>query len=189
MAKVWEHGGETFVLDVRYAPVDWLGCGTYGVVWRCLDKTKKGAANKGKHVAIKKCKDIFNTRALAKRTLREIKLLRMTSRHENIVSVEAILQPTCNRFSDLYVVLEIMETDLAEIIRSHQPLTDQHINFFSFQLLSALRFLHSAHIVHRDLKPRNLLINGDCTLKVADFGLARVYAFNGNERVAVMTGV
>ena len=52
----------------------------------------------------------------------------------------------------------------------------------------ALQFLHSACIVHRDLKPRNLLINGDCCLKVADFGLARVYAFNGSKRVAVMTG-
>ena len=64
------------------------------------------------------------------------------------------------------------------------PLTKPTFIFFP----PALQFLHSACIVHRDLKPRNLLINGDCCLKVADFGLARVYAFNGSKRVAVMTG-
>ena len=144
--KKWEHAGESFILDVQYKPVDFLGCGTYGVVWQCLDRTRR------QHVAIKKCKDVFNSRALAKRTLREIKLLRLASRHENIISVETILQPTSSQFSDLYVCFEAMETDLAEIIRSNQALTDQHIHFFSYQLLSALRFLHSAHIVHRDLK-------------------------------------
>jgi mitogen-activated protein kinase 1/3 len=36
-----------------------------------------------------------------------------------------------------------------------------------------IKYLHSAHIIHRDLKPANILLNVDCTLKIADFGLAR----------------
>mmetsp|Transcript_23828 Transcript_23828/g.18184 ORF Transcript_23828/g.18184 Transcript_23828/m.18184 type:complete len:157 (-) Transcript_23828:371-841(-) len=66
-----------------------------------------------------------------------------------------------------------METDLFNIIRSNQPLTDMHIQFFLYQILRGLKFIHSAGILHRDLKPRNLLINSNCDLKICDFGLAR----------------
>merc|ERR1719502_982695 len=41
-------------------------------------------------------------------------------------------------------------------------------------MLRALVYLHSAHVVHRDLKPANILVNKDCSLKICDFGLARV---------------
>ena len=66
-----------------------------------------------------------------------------------------------------------MDTDLAQIIRSEQPLTDQHCKSFLYQLLRGLKYIHSASIVHRDLKPRNLLVNQNCELKICDFGLAR----------------
>ena len=52
-----------------------------------------------------------------------------------------------------------MDTDLASIIRSDQPLTEEHIKFFLYQLLKGLKYIHSANIVHRNLKPRNLLVN------------------------------
>jgi serine/threonine protein kinase len=66
-----------------------------------------------------------------------------------------------------------METDLASIIKSNQPLTDDHCQFFLYQLLRGLKYIHSANIVHRDLKPRNILVNSNCDLKICDFGLAR----------------
>lgn len=42
------------------------------------------------------------------------------------------------------------------------------------QLLLSLKYLQSAHVIHRDLKPANILLNEDCSLKLCDFGLARV---------------
>lgn len=48
-----------------------------------------------------------------------------------------------------------------------------HIATLTYNVLSALKYLHSAEVLHRDLKPANILINEDCSVKVADFGLAR----------------
>lgn len=48
-----------------------------------------------------------------------------------------------------------------------------HKKYIMYQLLKALKWIHSADVLHRDMKPSNLLLNSDCFLKVADFGLAR----------------
>lgn len=66
-----------------------------------------------------------------------------------------------------------METDLTTIIKSKQALSDEHLQFFLYQILRGLKYTHSAGIYHRDLKPRNLLVNSNCDLKICDFGLAR----------------
>ena len=66
-----------------------------------------------------------------------------------------------------------METDLHRIIYSRQPLTVDHIQYFIYQILRGLKYIHSANVLHRDLKPSNLLLNSNCDLKICDFGLAR----------------
>jgi serine/threonine protein kinase len=76
-------------------------------------------------------------------------------------------------FDDVYIVYELLDTDLHQVIRSPQPLTDDHVQFFLYQLLRGLKFIHSAGVLHRDLKPSNLLLNAACDLKICDFGLAR----------------
>lgn len=80
-----------------------------------------------------------------------------------------------------------METDLAAIIRSGQPLTDAHFQSFIYQILCGLKYIHSANVLHRDLKPANVLINADCELKICDFGLARGFSADPRENAGYMT--
>ncbi|XP_070679632.1 mitogen-activated protein kinase 4 isoform X2 [Malus domestica] len=133
------------------------------------------AVNSDTHeeVAIKKIGNAFDNIIDAKRTLREIKLLRHMD-HENVISIKDIVRPPKKEtFNDVYVVYELMDTDLHQIIRSDQPLTDDHCQYFLYQLLRGLKYVHSANVLHRDLKPSNLLLNANCDLKIGDFGLAR----------------
>ncbi|PKI38288.1 hypothetical protein CRG98_041335 [Punica granatum] len=124
-------------------------------------------------VAIKKIGNAFDNRIDAKRTLREIKLLRHMD-HENVVALKDIIRPPQKEnFNDVYIVYELLDTDLHQIIRSSQPLTDDHCRYFLYQLLRGLKYVHSANVLHRDLKPSNLLLNANCDLKIGDFGLAR----------------
>ena len=50
-----------------------------------------------------------------------------------------------------------------------------------------MKYIHSVNIVHRDLKPRNILVNSNCDLKIADFGLARVYSSKSESKTSTMT--
>ncbi|KAL3499304.1 hypothetical protein ACH5RR_038397 [Cinchona calisaya] len=130
-------------------------------------------ADTHEEVAIKKIGNAFDNRIDAKRTLREIKLLRHMD-HENVVAIKDIIRPPKKEaFNDVYIVYELMDTDLHQIIHSDQELTDDHSRYFLYQLLRGLKYVHSANVLHRDLKPSNLLLNANCDLKIGDFGLAR----------------
>lgn len=52
------------------------------------------------------------------------------------------------------------------------------LQYFLYQILRGLKYIHSANVIHRDLKPSNLLLNANCDLKIIDFGLARPTAEN-----------
>ncbi|KAA8594392.1 hypothetical protein FQN60_005226, partial [Etheostoma spectabile] len=93
----------------------------------------------------------------------------------NVLSALDILQPPhIEFFEEIYVVTELMQSDLHKIIVSPQPLSSDHAKVFLYQILRGLKYLHSAGILHRDIKPGNLLVNSNCVLKICDFGLARV---------------
>lgn len=101
-----------------------------------------------------------------------MKLLRYFN-HENIISILDIQKPrNYESFFEVYLIQELMETDMHRVIRT-QELSDDHCQYFIYQTLRALKAMHSANVLHRDLKPSNLLLNANCDLKVCDFGLAR----------------
>ena len=97
-------------------------------------------------------------------------LLQELNGHENIIRLLNVIKAENDK--DIYLVFEYMETDLHTVIRANilEPI---HKQFIMYQLLKALKFIHSAAIIHRDLKPSNILINSDSYIKVCDFGLAR----------------
>ncbi|CAH9054607.1 unnamed protein product [Cuscuta europaea] len=156
-----------FEIDTKYVPIKPIGRGAYGIVCSSINKETN------ERVAIKKIHNAFENRVDALRTLRELKLLRHL-RHVNVIALKDVMLPIHKRsFRDVYLVYELMDTDLHQIIKSSQALTGDHCQYFLFQLLRGLKYLHSANILHRDLKPGNLLINANCDLKICDFGLAR----------------
>ncbi|KAK4256582.1 hypothetical protein QN277_006287 [Acacia crassicarpa] len=155
----------------RYQVQEVIGKGSYGVVGSAID------TNTGEKVAIKKINDIFEHVSDATRILREIKLLRLL-KHPDVVEIKHIMLPPSRReFRDIYVVFELMESDLHQVIKANDDLTPEHHQFFLYQLLRGLKYIHAANVFHRDLKPKNVLANADCKLKKCDFGLARV-SFN-----------
>ncbi|KEH26925.1 putative mitogen-activated protein kinase CMGC-MAPK family [Medicago truncatula] len=155
----------------RYQVQEVVGKGSYGVVVSAVDTIS------GEKVAIKKINDVFEHVSDATRILREIKLLRLL-RHPDIVEIKHIMLPPSRReFKDVYVVFELMESDLHQVIKANDDLTPEHYQFFLYQLLRGLKYTHTANVFHRDLKPKNILANADCKLKICDFGLARV-SFN-----------
>ncbi|KAL6186924.1 hypothetical protein ACLB2K_043042 [Fragaria x ananassa] len=151
----------------QYEIQEVIGKGSYGVVASAVD------THTGEKVAIKKINDVFEHVSDATRILREIKLLRLLH-HPDIVDIKHIMLPPCRReFKDIYVVFELMESDLHQVIRANDDLTPEHYQFFLYQLLRALKYIHTGNVFHRDLKPKNILANADCKLKICDFGLAR----------------
>ncbi|XP_031389633.1 mitogen-activated protein kinase 10-like isoform X2 [Punica granatum] len=135
----------------RYKIQEVIGKGNYWVVCSAID------THTGGKVAIKKIHDTFEHISDATRILREIKLLRLL-RHPDIVEVKNITVPPSRRdFKDIYVIFELMESDLHQVIKANDGLTREHYQFFLYQLLRALKYIHT-----------------DCKLKIYDFGSARV---------------
>lgn len=124
----WVLWRTTFEIDQHYQPIKAIGKGAYGVV--CSAKS----AVTGEKVAIKKIGNAFENLTDSRRTLREIRLLRHL-KHENIIAVHDIMRPPSREtFNDVYVVYELMDTDLHQIIRSNQPLTNEHFQYFIYQV-------------------------------------------------------
>ena len=115
-------------------------CGTDAVAPHCQVA--------GRKVAIKKVKDVFRNLTDAKRILRELKLLRHLGGHENIIWIlDIMVFPNQRDFKDLYIVTDLMESDLGRIIDSSQTLSDAHIKYFMYQMLRGLKYIHSAKVL------------------------------------------
>lgn len=159
--------GHTFTVDTRYsfANARIMGRGSFGIVTRAFDTVR------GVNVAIKRVRPFAEDIWDAVHHLREIKIIKHLSFHPNIISLYNLSVNEAKK--ELYMFLELMDSDLARIINSGQPLTEQHFKCFLKQILEGVSAMHDLNIFHRDLKPGNILLTKDCHIRIADLGLAR----------------
>jgi len=173
-----------FAVPERYAlHATTLGKGAQGMVVQALDTLS------GTQVAVKRVADVFSNKYTARSAVRELWLLSRL-RHENVIGLVDAFAASCpppilntrramdrrrgERVVDLYLVTELMDYDLRQLVHSDFQIELPHARFVLLQILSAVEYLHSEGCVHMDLKPANILLNCDWDAKVADFGSARV---------------
>ncbi|DAZ99174.1 TPA: hypothetical protein N0F65_008207 [Lagenidium giganteum] len=160
--------GVRYQLAEKYRMVKIVGKGTYGEVIAASDFVNGGT------YAVKKLGQFLRHPKVAMLALREIKLMNEIGVHPCLMEIHELQKPLdYDHFEDLYIIQPLMETDLCRIIHSKEHLSDDQIQYFIYQLLCGINYLHSANVLHRDLKPSNILVNSDCQLKICDFGLAR----------------
>ncbi|KAJ1453743.1 kinase-like domain-containing protein [Pelagophyceae sp. CCMP2097] len=159
-------GGTNFSVKAQYRGLKVIGRGSYGIVASCVDSAS------GDKVAIKRIKPMSAHASDAKHVLREVRCMRLLGAHNNVVAVRDLFVNT--REDELYIVMELMDSDLHRIIQSPQALTDAHHRFFMYQLVRGVAYMHAHGVIHRDLKPGNLLVTRACELRITDFGLARL---------------
>jgi mitogen-activated protein kinase 1/3 len=132
-----------FEIDTKYVPIKPIGRGAYGIVCSSVNRETN------EKVAIKKIHNAFENRVDALRTLRELKLLRHL-RHENVIALKDVMMPTQRRsFNDVYLVYELMDTDLHQIIKSSQALSNDHCQYFLFQVYTCCPVVE--HVLLLDL--------------------------------------
>ncbi|VDP16443.1 unnamed protein product [Soboliphyme baturini] len=161
-----EIGDTKMLILKRYQNLKLIGGGAQGVVCAAYDKVIN------QNVAIKKLSRPFQNVTHAKRAYREFKLMNLVS-HKHIISLLNAFTPqkTLEEFTDLYIVMELMDANLCQVIQ--MSLDHERMSFLLYQMLCGIRHLHAADIIHRDLKPSNIVVKSDCSLKILDFGLAR----------------
>eukprot|EP00041_Stephanoeca_diplocostata_P013624 m.240026 g.240026 ORF g.240026 m.240026 type:complete len:347 (+) comp19406_c0_seq1:354-1394(+) len=141
-----------------------IGEGAHGVVLRAK-RIDTGTTVALKKIMIRRLED-----GIPNNALREIKALQEIDEHDNIVTLRSVF----SHGNGFILVFDYMHSDLSEVLRRH-TLTGAQIKSYMVMLLRGVAYCHSKNIMHRDLKPANLLIDRMGRLKIADFGLARVF--------------
>ncbi|XP_078491550.1 mitogen-activated protein kinase isoform X2 [Ciona intestinalis] len=174
-------------ISSRYRDIYPLGCGSRALIFSAIDQQcrRRVAVKK---IFVKQCTPSHKLKQL----IREIRILRKMD-HDNIVRMYHALASSSSRdnsspvnmasnlslknqisFDSVYIGMELMDTDLRNVI-NHNQLSSNYIKLFTYQLLRGLKYLHSANVIHRDLTPSNVFINTDTLmLKIGDFGISRI---------------
>nr|XP_002720970.3 cyclin-dependent kinase 4 [Oryctolagus cuniculus] len=163
----------------RYEPVAEIGVGAYGTVYKARDP------HSGHFVALKSVRVPNGGGAgggLPISTVREVALLRRLEafEHPNVVRLMDVCATSrTDREIKVTLVFEHVDQDLRTYLDKAPPpgLPAETIKDLMRQFLRGLDFLHANCIVHRDLKPENILVTSSGTVKLADFGLARIYSY------------
>ncbi|XP_033106162.1 cyclin-dependent kinase 13-like [Anneissia japonica] len=159
-----------------------VGEGTYGQVYKAKDK------DKGEMVALKKVRLDNEKEGFPITAIREIKILRQLN-HPSIVNLREIVtdkQDALDFRKDkgaFYLVFEYMDHDLMGLLESGLVnFHEEHIRSYMKQLLDGLAYCHKKNFLHRDIKCSNILLNNKGEIKLADFGLARLYHADDKSR-------
>ena len=161
----------------QYEEIAIIGRGAYGTVYKARNTQKDDEI-----VALKQITVQASDEGMPMGMLREIAMLRKLESHDhpNIVKLLDICPGVRNSTeTKLYLVFEYIDQDLAQYLDRYPPpgLSPVTIQGLMHQIMSGVDFLHEHRIVHRDLKPQNILISKSGQVKLADFGLARVFSF------------
>ncbi|EDO28453.1 predicted protein, partial [Nematostella vectensis] len=135
----------------------------------------------GELVGLKKVRTDNEKEGFPITAVREIKILCQLN-HPNIINLKEIVTDKPNALDfrkdkgAFYLVFEYMDHDLMGLLESGLVhLTEDHIKSFIRQLLDGLNYCHKKNFLHRDIKCSNILLNNKGEIKLADFGLARLY--------------
>ncbi|KAI3359637.1 hypothetical protein L3Q82_014017 [Scortum barcoo] len=152
-----------------------IGEGTYGQVYKAKDK------DTGELVALKKVRLDNEKEGFPITAIREIKILRQL-KHRSVVNMKEIVtdkQDALDFKKDkgaFYLVFEYMDHDLMGLLESGLvQFSHEHVRSFMRQLMEGLDYCHKNNFLHRDIKCSNILLNNRGQIKLADFGLARLY--------------
>ncbi|XP_041087277.1 cyclin-dependent kinase 12-like [Polyodon spathula] len=159
----------------KFGIIGIIGEGTYGQVYKAKDK------DTGELVALKKVRLDNEKEGFPITAIREIKILRQLN-HRSVVNMKEIVtdkQDALDFKKDrgaFYLVFEYMDHDLMGLLESGLvQFSEEHIKSFMRQLLEGLEYCHKKSFLHRDIKCSNILLNNSGQIKLADFGLARLY--------------
>jgi len=129
-----------------------------------------------KFVAIKKIRMKNSSEGLSIDAIREIKLLQELE-HPNVMKVLDIF----NHEQNINIVMPFMDTDLSDVVNSDVVISPADIKAYMKMIVQGVDYCHRNWVLHRDLKPGNILVGTDGVLKLADFGLAKLYGSPNRE--------
>lgn len=167
------------VLNSNFSNLKVIGRSCSGFVFSAVDKIDE----KHEKVALKRLS--LKRKSHCRVALRELRILQRLD-HENIVrnfnvrtpngcEVDEFSSETLQDLDHVYLVEELLDADLHNILDRTGKLPEKISKLFLYQLLRGLKYIHSANVIHRDIKPGNLFVNvDDLTMKIGDFGLSRI---------------
>lgn len=155
----------------KYEKISKIGEGSYGVVFKCRNRET------GALVAIKKFLESEDDNLIKKIAMREIRMLKQL-KHQNLVNLIEVFR----RKKKLHLVFEYVDhTVLTELDRNPRGVPEHFTKKIIYQTIQAIKFCHQHNCIHRDVKPENILISRQGTVKLCDFGFARVLTGPGDE--------